>query len=125
MARPRTPTEIAKATGAAAKNPKRFIGRGTPKSEPLGPAPACLDVAQAKAWRAFADEMPWLTKGDRMVVEVAARLRHGMQTDPDFPMGGYAQLRMCLSSMGGTPADRSKVSPPDDNDEDPADKFFN
>ena len=125
MAKPRLPSAVADATGAAARNPKRFANRKPIKSAPLGKAPRHFTVGQIEAWDLFADEMPWLTKGDRMVVEVAARLRDGMKVNPDFPIAGYAQLRMCLSSMGGTPADRSKVSAPDDEDQDPADKFFN
>lgn len=125
MPKPRLPAQVARATGADAKNPKRFADRPTPKALPLGKAPAYFTAAQRKAWEMFADEMPWLGKSDRMVVEVASRLRADMQERPDFPMGGYAQLRMCLSSMGGTPADRTKVVSPDDDDEDPADKFFN
>lgn len=125
MSRPRLPSAVAKATGAAIKDPQRFRDRKPPKSPPLGKAPRHFTAGQIEAWDLFADEMPWLTKGDRMVVEVAARLRDGMKVNPDFPIAGYAQLRMCLSSMGGTPADRSKVSAPDDEDQDPADKFFN
>lgn len=127
MAKPRLPAAVAKATGAAVKNPQRFRGRKAPKVQPLGPAPKEFTAAQRAAWNAFAEEMPWLGKSDRMVVETASRLRARMQTEPDFPIGGYAQLRMCLSAMGGTPTDRTKVSAPDDDedDEDPAAEFVN
>jgi len=125
MARPRLPEKLAAVTGADKRSPGRFKGRSAPKVAPLGAPPKGFDAAQKRAWEAFADEMPWLAKSDRMVVEVASRLRAAMQTEPQFPMGGYAQLRMCLSSMGGTPADRTKVAAPDDEDEDPAAAFFN
>lgn len=125
MSRPRTPTAVAAATGATGKNPSRYKGRGSPKVPPLGAPPRKFTDDQKAAWAEFADEMPWLAKSDRMVVEVASRLRAAMQNDPLFPMAGYAQLRMCVSAMGGTPADRTKVAAPDDEDEDPADKFFN
>lgn len=124
MARPRTPAAVAAATGAAAKNPQRFRDRKEPKSSPLGKPPCSFTDDQREAWEMFADEMPWLGKSDRMVVEVASRLRAAMQ-EPDFPMAGYAQLRMCLSAMGGTPADRSKVAAPEEEDDDPAAAFFN
>lgn len=125
MAKPRLPAAVAKATGAAVKNPQRFRDRKAPKVEPLGPAPSGFSAAQKKAWDAFAGEMPWLGKSDRVLVETASRLRARMQSDPDFPIGGYAQLRMCLSAMGGTPTDRTKVSAPADDDDhhDPASEF--
>lgn len=126
MARPRLPSAVAKATGADKKNPGRFAGRAKPKVAPLGAPPARFTAQQKAAWRAFATEMPWLGKSDRTIVQVASRLRAAMETEPDFPMGGFAQLRMCLSAMGGTPADRTKVAPPDDEeDEDPLAKFVN
>lgn len=124
MPRPRLPQNVAKVTGAAAKNAGRFADRSSPKVAALGSAPSGFDDLHKAAWKAFADEMPWLGKSDRTVLQIACRLRVGMETDPKFPMAGFAQLRMCLSAMGGTPADRTKVAVPDDDDEDPADKFF-
>lgn len=73
----------------------------------------------------FASEMPWLARSDRTLVEVASKLRARMMTDPEMGVNALAQLRLCLSAMGGTPADRSKVSAPDDEDEDPAAEFLN
>lgn len=124
MARPRLPEVVAKSTGAVDKNPQRFRNRKPPKSLPLGMAPRYMDEMQREAWNEFADEMPWLSRADRVVVEVAARLRAEMQL-PDFPMAGYAQLRMCLSSMGGTPADRSKIVAPEQEEDDPLAKYAN
>ena len=126
MARPRLPDAVATATGADKKNPGRFEGRSKPKQYPLGAPPRSFTAGQKKAWLAFSDEMPWLSKGDRTVVEVASRLRDRMENDPEFPMAGYAQLRLCLSSMGGTPSDRTKVTWPDDgDDDDPLSAFVN
>jgi hypothetical protein len=34
-------------------------------------------------------------------------------------------MRLCLSSMGGTPVDRTKISAPEEEPEDPADEFLN
>lgn len=124
MPRPRTPAQVAASTGAAVKNPQRFRDRKAPKALPLGAPPKHFDARHKAAWAEFADEMPWLSKSDRVLVETASRLRVGMQTNPEFPIGGYAQLRMCLSAMGGTPADRTKVSAPEEEDDDPAAKFF-
>lgn len=124
MARPRLPAAVAKTTGADKRSPGRFKDRSKPKHKPIGAPPRSFDVHQKAAWVAFVDEMPWLSKSDRTVVQVASRLRAAMENDPQFPMAGFAQLRMCISAMGGTPADRTKVSAPDEEDEDPADEFL-
>lgn len=125
MSRPRLPEQLANLTGAAGKNPQRFKHRKEPAQLPLGAPPRGFTDAERNAWAEFADEIPWLCKADRVQVEIAARLKARMQSDPDFPIGGYAQLRMCLASMGATPADRSKVAHGDDDqDDDPANEFL-
>lgn len=125
MPRPRTPAAVADAIGAGIKNPDRYKGRSAPKVDALGAAPNTLTGIEAKAWAMFASEMPWLARSDRTLVEVASKLRARMMTDPEMGVNALAQLRLCLSAMGGTPADRSKVSAPDDEDEDPAAEFLN
>jgi hypothetical protein len=126
MSRPRLPAQVAKTIGAEGKNPQRFRDRSAPKVAKLGAPPRSFTEDQRAAWNAFADEMPWLAKSDRGIVEVASRLRAAMESDPLFPMPGYAQLRLCISAMGGTPADRTKVVIPDgDKEADPADEFLN
>jgi hypothetical protein len=125
MARPRLPQDVAAATGAIVKNAGRFKGRSAPKVQPLGAPPRRFTEAQRAAWESFSVEMPWLAKPDRAVVELASRLRAAMEADPEFPISGFAQLRMCLSQMGGTPTDRSKVAAPDEETDDPAAEFFN
>lgn len=125
MPRPRLPQEVAKVTGADRRSPGRFKGRATPKVDPLGAPPKGFTKAQKDAWKAFADELPWLAKSDRAMLQVACRLRAAMETEPEFPISGYAQLRMCLSAMGGTPTDRTKVASSDGEEEDPADAYLN
>lgn len=125
MARPRLPAAVAEATGADKRSPGRFKDRAKPKVTPLGSPPRSFSAEPKKAWDQFADEMPWLSKSDRTVVQVASRLRAAMETDPEFSMAGFALLRMCLSSMGGRPADRTKVAAPDDEPDDPLDRFVN
>lgn len=125
MPRPRTPAALAKVTGADALHPGRHAARKDPATAPLGAAPKRLSEIEREAWASFADEMPWLRRSDRTLVEVAAKLRARLMTDPDMGVNALAQLRMCLSSMGGTPADRTKVGAPDDEGEDPADAFLN
>ena len=125
MTRPRTPVAVADITGDNIKHPARHAGRSSPKVGKLGSAPKVLNAAEIECWDMFADEMPWLGKSDRTIVTIAARLRSRMLNDPEMSVNALAQLRMCLSVMGGTPADRSKVSEPDEQDDDPAAEFIN
>lgn len=126
MPRPRTPLAVAKVTGAAIVQPGRIAARREPKAYPLGKPPRRLSPVEAEAWAELADEMPWLSRSDRTIVEVAAKLKARLMTDPDMGVNALAQLRMCISSMGGTPADRSKVATGGDDDgDDPAAEFLN
>ena len=124
MARPRTPTNVAKITGQHDKKPKRYGARSDPPVNPLGPAPADLSEEARTAWNEFAGEMPWLGASDRHIVKIAALLTERTR-QPDCPLGFFAQLRLCLSSMGGTPVDRSRVTWDDDEKDDPAAEYFN
>lgn len=124
--RKRQPIEVATATGAAIKNPQRYRQRAAPKAAgPLGAPPARLDSDAAKAWKELAAELPWLQRSDRKIMEVTARLTARLMTDPDMGVSALAQLRLCLSELGATPAARSKVGAPDEEPDDPADKFLN
>ena len=126
MGNPRKPAAMARVTGATLKNPSRHIGRATPKVKEIGPPPKRLGKFEVEAWRELVAELPWLSDADRTLVELASRLKARMVTDPDVAIAALAQLRMCLSAMGATPADRTKVSTPkDDDDEDPAAEFLN
>lgn len=80
---------------------------------------------QRVAWASFQKELPWLMESDRTLVEIAAVLRARLMSGEEVGVQALGQLRMCISAMGGTPADRSKVAVPDGEDEDPEDKFFN
>lgn len=123
MGRPRKPDAVQEATGAFIKDPQR--ARKSPKVSALGPPPKRLTDIQREAWLELADEIPWLGRSDRKVVEVAAKLTARLMTDPDMGVNAIAQLRMCLTSLGATPADRSKVAASDDDETDPADAYFN
>jgi hypothetical protein len=125
MPRPRLPVSVANITGAAIKNPKRHSCRANPKVGELGAAPKVLSTDEVAAWNEFRDEMPWLGKSDRTIVLVASRLRARVLSDPEAPMNLVAQLRMCMSAMGGTPADRTRVTVPDQPEDNPASEFFN
>jgi hypothetical protein len=125
MAHPRTPLAKAKVTGATINHPKVHNSRKEPKqTSPLGEPTGFLDEVEQLCWACFQREIPWLTETDRPLIEVACRLRARV-------WGGTIDARVLgalssvLSKLGATPADRSKVFVPKDEDGDPEDKFFN
>jgi hypothetical protein len=124
MARARTPLAKAEATGRTDVNPARFRDRKEPESRPLGEPSIHLDDLQKCVWEAFKREIPWLMESDRAAVEGAcvlrARLWEGCPETKDI-----AQLRILLSTFGGTPADRSKIVWAQGEADDPADEFIN
>lgn len=122
---PRLPADVATITGADKRSPGRFEGRSTPKVKSLGPAPKRFTDSQTKIWNELNDDFPWLGRSDRRVVGLAVLLQHRIDTEQDVPVGVFAQMRMLLSAMGGTPVDRSKVTAPDDKPYDPTDEFLN
>jgi hypothetical protein len=142
MPRPRTPLAKAKATGRTAHDPKRYKDRKDPNSKPLGRPSRHLTAIARECWEAFKVELPWLTEGDRALVESASRLRavlwtadvteddDGETIEPlslDAIIKTANALRLCLTQMGATPADRTKIAaPPTDGEEkDPAAEFIN
>ncbi|MEG3144228.1 hypothetical protein U1839_06135 [Sphingomonas sp. RT2P30] len=121
MPKPRLPALKAKVIGAAARSPGRFKKRSNPKTAALGGPPVHLDVFAKRAWNRFRAELPWLVSSDAAVLEIAAIVR-GKLLSGDVP--GITALNMyqsVLSKLGATPADRSKVDVPDDEE---ADEFF-
>lgn len=123
--RPRLPQEVASITGAVAKNAGRFKDRANPKVRSLGPAPKKYCEARAEIWDEFNEDFPWLGRSDRRLVGLAVELQYQIDTEPEVPVAVYAQMRLLLSSMGGTPVDRSKISAPEEETKDPADEFLN
>ena len=122
--RPRLPNEVAKVTGAIAKNAGRFKDRAKPKVLSLGTAPKHYDEVQVEIWDEFNADFPWLGRSDRALVRLAVDLQM-MINSGEAAVNVYAQMRLLLSSMGGTPVDRSKVAATDDDDADPMDEFLN
>ena len=128
MARPRTPTAKAALTGADKVNPGRFNPRSEPKSSgrALGAPPAYLPATAKKAWKVWADELPWLTSEDRGAVEIVSLMRAYIMDGKtaDLPASFFGNYRMALSSLGATPTDRTKVyQPQDETDDDPFAEF--
>lgn len=122
MAAPRTPAAKAKVTGAAGKNPQRHRDRKEPKSSPLGKPSAFLDDHGKSAWEGFKRELPWLMESDRALVEIAASVRGRLLAGEDVGVTALSMLQSILSKMGASPADRTKVMAPDDDEEE--DEFF-
>lgn len=122
MANPRQPVAKAKATGAAAKNPGRHADRAAPKVVSLGAPSPFLDREGQEAWEAFKRELPWLAESDRSLVEIAAHVRGRLLGGEDVGVTALSMLQSILSKMGASPADRSKVMVPDDEQEE--DEFF-
>jgi len=125
MPRRRIPKEKAEATGAAKRNPARFAGRSAPQTGPLGPVPSWMSADQAAAWELFRAEYPWLQRSDRCLVEIATILRARVLAGEDIGAAGLNQLRLCVGAMGGSPADRAKVTMVEEPDEDPLEAYFN
>ena len=127
MPRKRLPKSIADATGASLKNPARYRRpvAGRLRGDDLGPAPKHLSPNEATIWAAFRAEMPWLRESDRVITEIATKLRTRLEYDGELGVKGINLLRLCLASMGGTPVDRSKIHTLGDGEEDPAQEFLN
>jgi hypothetical protein len=126
MPAPRLPADVAAVTGADKRSPGRFKGRAKPKVLSLGPAPKRFTDEQREIWDEFNADFPWLGRTDRALVEVATNLLDQMRKLGEAtPIALYAQMRMILGQMGGTPVDRSKVNAPEEPEDDPADEFLN
>jgi hypothetical protein len=121
MPRKRTPLAVAKATNS---HPERYINRVEPPVRPLGSPPKHLSDTERDVWQNFANEMPWLARSDRHIVAIASRLSV-LAERPGCPIGIYAQLRLCLSAMGGTPCDKTRVHWQVEAEVNPADEFLN
>jgi len=118
MPRPRTPVAKAKASGADVKNPGRHTGRAAPKGVAgLGAPPSWMDPLQKKAWASTVRELPWLKESHRMLVMMTSMLRAELELG-SISMAKMQELRRCLSQLGATPADESKVAQPDDEEDD-------
>jgi hypothetical protein len=128
MAKPRTPKAKLIATGqtegthaANYKDRKELPARG-----PLGNPPKWMKKAsQLEAWKTFEDELYWLNRSHRALVEIASDIRGRMIAGEEVGVQAMNLLRQALGQMGATPSDSSKVTLPDgETDKDPSDKYF-
>lgn len=128
MPRPKTPLAKARLTGADRRNPARYRGRTEPPTSGrgIGDPPDHLPPAARAAWREFRDELGWLVHEDRAVLEAAslarARLREAAEAGA-LTGALLAANRALLASLGATPADRSRVATPAEDEPDPFQMF--
>lgn len=122
MANNRTPTLKAVVTGSAARNPGRFADRNEPSAPALGGPSEFLDGNGIAAWESFRRELPWLAESDRALLEIASSVRGRLIGGEDVGVTALSMLQSILSKMGASPADRSKVSAPDEDPDE--DEFF-
>lgn len=124
MARHRLPAAKAEVSGAALKHAGRFKDRKVPKgTRPLGEPYVAMTPAQQQAWHEIASEIPWLNSSHRRLVRIASIISARLD-EPDIGINQLQTLSAILSKLGATPVDETKVSVPDGDDEDPADRFF-
>jgi hypothetical protein len=127
MVQPRKPLASLRAKGTILKGPAKYADRREPKTAPLGePSPHLTGIVRA-AWFSFVAEIPWLVESDRAVLEVACHIRGQLMAgEEDIRAAHLNLLRQCLSTMGATPADRSRITAPKEPEpDDPTAVFFN
>ncbi|MCW7542004.1 hypothetical protein OOT46_29845 [Aquabacterium sp. A7-Y] len=124
MAKSRTPSNVLALRGAFKKDPARGRAR---QNEPdsngdVGEPPASMDEEVKACWR----EIMSLThpgvvcKADRLALEMAAHLLHQLrQANWLMPPGLLTRYETLIGKFGMTPADRSKVSAPKKEDDNP------
>jgi hypothetical protein len=128
MPAPRLPKAKAELTGAMLTHPGRYRDRKEPHSaesaRPLGQPSTFLSGFQVEAWEAYKRELPYLTEGDRSVVEVASVIRGRLFSGVEVGVPQLNTLRVLLGQLGATPTDRSKVFQRDEKRDDPTEEFF-
>jgi hypothetical protein len=69
-----------------------------------------MNDAQATSWRDFEAQAPWLNQSHRCLVGIASTVLARLRSGEEVGVQALGLLRLCLSSMGATPADASKIS---------------
>lgn len=125
MPRPRKPRALADITGYSAQHPERFREkpRATVTTEPVGDPYDWLTSEAQDAWRELAGNLPWLNYSNRSILGLTAHLAGRMRLGT-LPDSGMNLLRLCLGSLGATPADFAKVGWSQPTADEPGDEFF-
>ena len=120
MARPRTPTAVLELKGAFKKDPQRRQTReGEPEANgPIGTPPPNFDEELIAIWHELVGMVPAkvLATSDRWTVELACRMMQLLRKGA-FRAAELNILLTCLSRMGLTPADRSRIAVPQQKEE--------
>jgi hypothetical protein len=131
MARPRKPTAELERKGAFKHDPQRRRARQNepiPSGE-LGDPPYHLRIAEKRAWVELAAHAPpgVMKNSDRLLLEITcglmAKLRDRNPMRGGLKAAELALLIQCLSRMGLTPSDRSKVGVPEQPPANPFSEF--
>ncbi|MDW9500253.1 hypothetical protein CN198_19150 [Sinorhizobium meliloti] len=122
MAKPRNPLGKARIEGRDKVNAGRFKDRAEPKANgPLGTPPkwiADTDQCKAKAaWLLFQNELPWLNQSHRTLVGMASNIQGRIMAGQEVGVQAMNLLRQMLGQMGATPADATKVTVPNEEDD--------
>jgi len=127
MARPRKPTDLHVVHGTF-RNGRHADRVDEPViKEPLGDAPGDWKPKAKVLWHEVVNQIPpgVVTRCDRLIVELTVRLIAKVREDATSLTPALAtQIRCCLSSLGMTPADRSRVSAQIIRTPSPTDEFF-
>jgi len=118
MARPRKPTAVLELAGAFEKDPQRRRPDEPKPNGPLGEPPSTFDENLTAIWRELEGIVPAnvLATSDRWLVELACRTMQKVRKD--MAMASERNLLLsCLSRMGLTPSDRSKIAVPQEERE--------
>lgn len=85
-----------------------------------------MNEHQAAAFEDLRKRWPWVTEKDRPALELTAKLYARVINDPTDEMGVGAMnlLRMNIAQFGGTPSDFSKIESGNDDEPEPAARFF-
>ncbi|WP_253950427.1 hypothetical protein [Methylibium sp. T29] len=111
-------------SGAAIHDPARFKDRKSPKkTRPLGEPYVRMTDDQKVCWEEYRSELPWLNSSHRPLLRLACIWTAKMD-EVDFGVSATQALSSILSKLGATPVDETKVNHAEDDDEDPADRFF-
>lgn len=118
MARPRKPTAVLELTGAFKKNPQRKRIHEPQPSGSVGEPPVDFDDYLKALWRDLVRMVPAgvLTISDRWLVELACRTMRDVKKGQALASERNLLLS-CLSRMGLTPADRSRIAIPKEREE--------
>jgi hypothetical protein len=80
-----------------------------------------MTAKRKAAWNAFRKELPWIKYSHRCLLEIASTVRGNITSGEDISVKELTLLRLCLSQLGATPSDATKITLPDDEkDKDPS-----